>query len=92
LRGSRPTAISFYKILGFMMDMVGPRLVLASDWAGLPDHTPYLAWVEAFTEIPGWVKEAGIEFTKEEIEDYLGGNALRCCSERTRRRRALKAF
>ena len=77
LRGSRPTAISFYKILRFMMDMVGPRLVFASDWAGLPDHTPYLAWVKAFTEIPNWVKEAGVEFTKEELDGYLGGNALR---------------
>jgi hypothetical protein len=77
LRASRPTAISFYKIMRFIIDMVGPRLIFASDWSGLPDSSPYRDWVRAFTEIPIWVKDAGIEFTKEELDGYLGGNALR---------------
>jgi predicted TIM-barrel fold metal-dependent hydrolase len=77
LRASRPTAISFYKIMRFIMDMVGPRLLFPSDWSGFPDYTPYCHWVNAFAEIPIWVTEAGIEFTKEELEGYLGKNALR---------------
>jgi len=80
LRASRPTVISFYKTMRFMIDMVGPRLVFASDWGGFPEATRYRNWVKAFTEIPGWVKEAGIEFTKEELDGYLGGNVFRLFS------------
>jgi predicted TIM-barrel fold metal-dependent hydrolase len=77
LRTSRHTALSFYKTMRFIMDMVGPRLLFASDWSGFPDPGPYRDWVKAFTEIPVWVKEAGVEFTQEELDGYLGGNALR---------------
>jgi predicted TIM-barrel fold metal-dependent hydrolase len=34
-------------------------------------------WVKAFTEIPGSVKEQGIEFTEEEIAGIIGGNAAK---------------
>jgi predicted TIM-barrel fold metal-dependent hydrolase len=51
--------------------------MFASDWSGFPDFAPYRGWVQAFTEIPAWVGEAGITFTKEEIDGFLGGNALR---------------
>jgi len=57
--------------------MIGPRLMFASDWSGFPEFTPYRDWVKSFTEIPAWVKEAGIEFTREEMDGLLGGNALR---------------
>ncbi|MFC1867697.1 amidohydrolase family protein [Thermodesulfobacteriota bacterium] len=77
LRASRSTAIEFYRIVRFIMDMVGPRLMFGSDWSGFPDFAPYRGWVKAFTDIPAWVKEAGIEFTKEEMDGFLGGNALR---------------
>jgi hypothetical protein len=77
LRASRPTAISFYKTMRFMMDVVGPRLIFASDWSGLVHDAAYCSWIKAFTEIPIWIKEAGIEFSKEELDGYLGGNALR---------------
>jgi len=77
VRTSRSTAIEFYRVLRFMMDMVGPQVMLGSDWSGFPDFAPYRAWVKAFTDMPAWVKEAGIEFTKEEIDAFLGGNALR---------------
>jgi hypothetical protein len=34
-------------------------------------------WVKAFSEIPDYVKEAGIEFSKTEMDALLGGNAAR---------------
>ena len=77
LRASRPTVISFYKTMRFMIDIVGPRLMFASDWGGLIEDAAYCGWVKAFTLIPDWVNEAGIEFTKEELDDYLYENALR---------------
>jgi uncharacterized protein len=77
LKGSRSTAVSFYRIMRFIMDVVGPRFVFASDWSGLVNDAPYCEWVKAFTEIPDWVKEAGIEFSPKEIEGYLGKNALK---------------
>jgi predicted TIM-barrel fold metal-dependent hydrolase len=52
-RASRPTAIEFYRIVRFILDMVGPRLMFASDWSGFPEYCPYRDWVKAFTEIPG---------------------------------------
>ena len=45
LRASRPIVISFYKIMRFIMDMMGPRLIFASDWSGFSDHSPYRDWV-----------------------------------------------
>ncbi|MFC1868852.1 amidohydrolase family protein [Thermodesulfobacteriota bacterium] len=77
LRGSRSTAISFYKNVRFMMDIVGPRLIFGSDWSALVDDTPYHEWIKAFTEIPVWVKEAGIEFSQDEIDGFLGNNSVK---------------
>lgn len=77
LKRSHYTALKFYQTLRFIMDMVGPRLMFASDWVGDPEDTDYCNWLKAFTEIPAWVKEAGIEFTPKELGDYLGGNALK---------------
>ena len=77
VRASRPTAIEFYRVVRFILDTLGPRLMFASDWSGFPDFTPYRDWVKAFTEIPLWVQDAGITFTREEIDGVLGGNALK---------------
>jgi predicted TIM-barrel fold metal-dependent hydrolase len=77
LKKSRSTALAFYRNVRFILDMIGPRLVFASDWGNTKNDAPYLAWVKAMTEIPDWVKEEGIEFTKEEIEGYMGGNAIK---------------
>jgi predicted TIM-barrel fold metal-dependent hydrolase len=76
-RASRPTAIEFYRIVRFILDMVGPRLMFASDWSGFPEYCPYRDWVKAFTEIPAWLQEAGTGFTKEKMDGLLGGNARR---------------
>ena len=77
VRASRTTAVEFYKVIRFILDMIGPRLMFGSDWSGFPEFTPYRDWVKSFTEIPAWVNEAGIEFTREEMDGLLGGNALR---------------
>ena len=62
----------------FIMDMLGPgRLIFASDFSGGSDASAHARWVKVFTEIPDSVKEAGIEFTEQEIADYLGGTASR---------------
>jgi len=77
VRGARPTAIEFYRVVRLILDAIGPRLMFASDWSGFPDAVPYRDWVRAFAGIPAWVQEAGIAFTQEEITGVLGGNALR---------------
>lgn len=74
---SHSTLLEFYSILRKMIDFLGPRVMFASDWSGFPDYTPYKKWVKTFTEIPDWVKEAGIEFSKQEIDDFLGGTAFK---------------
>lgn len=77
LKLSRPTGIYFYQTVRFIMDIVGPRLMFASDWGGNPNTADYRDWVNAFTHIPDWVKEAGIEFTQKELDGYNAGNAIR---------------
>jgi predicted TIM-barrel fold metal-dependent hydrolase len=76
LKGSHYTALKLYQTARFIMDMVGPRLMFASDWVGNPEDADYCSWVKAFTEIPAWVKEAGVEFSAKELEGYLSQTAL----------------
>lgn len=71
------TPMEFYPWLRLMLDRLGPRkMMLGSDY-------PYVRpgdqtrWVKVFTEIPDSVKEAGIQFTDEEINGILGDNAAR---------------
>lgn len=71
-------SLRFYETMRFIMDMLGPgRLIFASDHTGSSDPSPYVRWLKVFTEIPDSVKEAGIEFTEQEMADYLGGTASR---------------
>jgi len=70
--------LRFYEKMRFIMDMLGPgSLMFASDSTGNPDSSRYVEWVKVFTEIPESVKETGIEFSEQEITDFLGGTATR---------------
>jgi len=70
--------LRLYKTMRFIMDMLGPgRLMFASDSTCGPDPTRYVEWVKVFTEIPSSVREVGIEFTEQEMADFLGGTAAR---------------
>ncbi len=70
--------LRLYSEIRWMMDMLGKdRLMFASDIGNGGKNGEYLRWVKAFTEIPQTVKEAGIEFTKKEMADFLGGTAVR---------------
>ncbi|MFH1651962.1 MAG: amidohydrolase family protein [Chloroflexota bacterium] len=77
LGGSRHTALEMYRALRFMMDMVGPRMMFASDWDGFIVDDEYGQWVDACRRMPGWVKEGGVEFTPEEMDGFFSGNARR---------------
>jgi predicted TIM-barrel fold metal-dependent hydrolase len=67
----------FYLPLRRMLNSIGSsRILFGSDWpalrlfrGGQPN------WVKAFTDPPDAVKEAGITFTRAEIDAILGGNA-----------------
>jgi len=64
-----------YRRVREMMDRVGPkRLMWASDWIG-PALLPQASWLKAFQEMPDSVKEAGVDFTAEEMKAFLGETA-----------------
>ena len=69
----------FYIPLRLILDTIGPsRVLFGSDWPALRLFKGGQAnWVKVFTNLPDSVKEAGITFTKEEIDAILGGNAAR---------------
>jgi predicted TIM-barrel fold metal-dependent hydrolase len=77
LGGSRTTALSLYRTMRIFMDMLGPRVMFGSDFDGKLGESGYCDWVKALVDIPSWVKEAGIEFTKDEMDGFLGGNAVK---------------
>jgi len=67
--------LQYYRRVREMFDVVGPRRVMwASDWIG-PSALPQASWLKYFQEIPESVKEAGIEFTDEEMKAFLGETA-----------------
>jgi len=73
-----PHLLKFYEKIRYIMDVLGPgRFMFASDWLGLKDVATYAGWLRTFTEIPQTAREAGIEFTKEELDDFLGGAAAK---------------
>jgi hypothetical protein len=47
--------------------------------------------VKAFQEIPDDVRQAGIDFSDEELQAMLGGNALRWLGKEIPRREPAKA-
>jgi len=66
-----------YRRVREMLDILGPgRIMWASDWTG-PSFLPQASWLKAFQEIPESVKEAGIDFSTEEKEAFLGKTALK---------------
>jgi len=73
----RNPVADFYTPLRTMLNTVGPsRVLFGSDWPALRLFRGGQAnWVRVFTEPPDVVKEAGITFTRDEIDAILGGNA-----------------
>lgn len=68
----------FYRVLRFMMDMIGPgRVMFASDTAALKDDPRLAVWVKAVREIPDKAQEYGVSFTERELADFYSGTAMR---------------
>lgn len=72
----------FYVPLRTILDTIGPsRVLFGSDWPALRLFGGGQAnWVKVFTNPPESVKEAGVTFTRDEIDALLGGNAMRLLS------------
>jgi len=69
-----------YKPLRSMLDTIGtPKILFGSDWPTFRQARRLKGpvWVNAFKEPPDEVKAAGIEFTEQEINAILGGNAAK---------------
>jgi len=70
--------LEFYRDLRTLLDSVPwQRVLFGSDYPFLKLLINQERWVKAFTEIPDSVKEQGIEFTDEEVEGIMGGNAAK---------------
>lgn len=72
--------LEFYQGLRRVLDRLGPgKLMFGSDYPylGYSQTEDQIRWVKAFTEVPGWVGGAGLQFTDEEINGILGDNAAR---------------
>jgi predicted TIM-barrel fold metal-dependent hydrolase len=67
----------FCRELRTIIDMVGPSKVLfGSDSPVYPIAEPLRNWVRLFQDLPGRAPE-GMQFTKEEVDAILGGNAAK---------------
>jgi len=72
--------LDFYQGLRRVLDRLGTgKLMFGSDYPylGYSQQKDQILWVQAFTRIPDWVEEAGIQFTDEEISGILGDNVAR---------------
>lgn len=69
----------FYIPLRTILDVIGPsRVLFGSDWPAFRLFKGGQAdWVKVFTDPPDVLKEAGIAFTRDEIESILGENAVK---------------
>jgi len=68
----------FYKPLRHIINIAGRHKVMfGTDWPIMKLYLSQADWVKKFTEIPEEVRQAGIEFTENEINGILGGNAAR---------------
>jgi hypothetical protein len=77
-RTRRRKDIEFYRTLRTILDRIGARRVLfGSDFPSMRLYMSLKDWVGVFKEIPGYVKEAGVEFKIDEIELILGGTAAK---------------
>ena len=70
-------AVASFRFLRRVLDEVGrDRVLFATDYPYAPaEGLP--AWVQIFKELPQEVMQAGIEFTREELDGVLGNNSLR---------------
>jgi predicted TIM-barrel fold metal-dependent hydrolase len=72
-----PHPLEFYRALRTLLDSVSwQRVLFGSDYPFLKLLVSQERWVKAFTEIPDFVREQGIEFKDEEIEGIMGGTPL----------------
>jgi predicted TIM-barrel fold metal-dependent hydrolase len=70
--------LEFYRALRKLLDSVSwQRVLFGSDYPFIKLLVSQERWVKAFTEIPNFVREHGIEFKDEEIKGIMGGNAAR---------------
>jgi len=74
--------LHFYQTWRYLMNMLGRgRLLFASDHTGLKFDPKlkdeYAQWVLAHQKIPDEGKAAGVIFTKEELDSFFSGNAIR---------------
>jgi predicted TIM-barrel fold metal-dependent hydrolase len=70
--------LEFYRALRKLLDSVSwQRVLFGSDYPFIKLLVSQERWVKAFTEIPNFVREQGIEFKDEEIKGIMGGNAAR---------------
>ena len=70
--------VEFFRAVRTAMDLSSFRKVLlGSDWPAVSMLMSQKKWVDMFRNLPGEVKEAGIEFKQREIDAILGGNAAR---------------
>ena len=71
---------NFYKPLRKLIDTAGAgRVLFGTDWPALRQVRKLAGkvWVDAFKNIPPHVKEAGVEFTEQEIDAVMGDNAAK---------------
>lgn len=70
--------VEFFRTVRIMCDWMGyNRIMIGSDWPAVSLLMSEKQWFDIFRNIPEKVKEAGIEFKKEEIDGILGENAAR---------------
>jgi predicted TIM-barrel fold metal-dependent hydrolase len=70
--------LEFYRALRALLDSVSwQRVLFGSDYPFLKLMVSQERWVKAFTEIPDFITESGIEFKDEEIKGIMGCNAAR---------------
>jgi len=72
----------FLAKLAYMRDEVGAhRILFGSDFSIGPatsgENSPWPKWVGFFRELPGYARVHGYDFSQEEVNLILGGNAQR---------------
>jgi predicted TIM-barrel fold metal-dependent hydrolase len=80
----RNSVYEFYVPLRTILDTIGPsRVLFGSDWPVLRlFQGGQFNWVKAFTDSPNTCEKSGINFSRDEIDAILGGNAARLMNER----------
>ena len=81
-RDARKNIADFTVKLGYIRDVVGAhRILWASDFGFGPrnhgERSPLPHWLNTFKELPQKAEQYGVNFTQEEVDLMLGGNAQR---------------